>query len=301
MKLKYKYKKALIIITFILFIVSTIIFIETEYKKKVDKMNSIKLEVTKKIDGLNDENSKLKIKINELNSNISNLNNQIAELKKTPSQRFSEAIKLFNNKSYSDSEKILRDIIIKYPADKFSKESYNKVRSIYLNDVNNLRNRINTAKSKSDLIQIESELQDLNSNYIDFDKGEYNNLSKTCAYNINNFEKVQRVNYLKTCRNYAYKRLERDASDLNGKAIKFVGQVFTVQKENGVMELQINVTESDYGNWSDQVYVHYDSIADVYKDDIVAVAGEIKGKYTYTSQAGWNITVPLVSAKYVWK
>lgn len=327
MQLTSKHKKIILIFAISIFVILIIISIEILRKNKIEKFNSMNLEISKKIDGLNEENSKyklsidtlneennkfktninnlseenskLKIKVSELTKNISNLNNKISNLTKTPEQRFSEALNLIKNNKNSEGEQILRDIIIKYPDNRFSKESYNKVRNIYLSNLNNLKNKINLSMSKSELIQIESELNVLNLNYLEFDKGDFNSLLKTCKYKIQNFDKVSRTSYLKNCKRYKYKKLERDADELKGSKILFYGKVFTVQKNNGVMQLQVNFTENDYGHWTDQVMVSFDSITNVYKGDYIAVAGTIEGKYTYTSEANWNITVPLVNAKYI--
>jgi hypothetical protein len=262
--------------------------------------NKIK-ELNIKNESLVNELKQIKLDNDILVKKNDNLTNEIDELKKSPSQRYSEAINFINKKDNEEAEKIFREIIAKYPNDKFSNDSKNKLSQMYNKELNSLKYKIKTVSTKDELINIESEIRDLRSNYSQFDNGEANKLLVTCKNAISNFDKYKRDNYLKSCGKYEYKRLERDADDLKGKKIKFSGKVFHIEKQDGVMAIQINVTHKGYGFWDDQVYVYYKGSANVYKDDYVSVAGEINGKLSYQSVSNWNITVPSVLAEYIWK
>lgn len=111
----------------------------------------------------------------------------------------------------------------------------------------------------------------------------------------------EKLDYLASCKTYPYKKLSRDADDLSGELIKFSGKIFHIQKQDGVMVLQINVTHQGYGIWNDQIYVSASESFDVYENDFVNVAGVIDGNISYKSVAGWDITVPSVTAAYIWK
>ena len=67
-------------------------------------------------------------------------------------------------------------------------------------------------------------------------------------------------------------------------------------------EMRIAVTRDSWGwNIDDVIYVTYDGTTDFVEEDVVTVYGEITGSYSYTSVAGWQITVPGVKAKYIEK
>ena len=44
------------------------------------------------------------------------------------------------------------------------------------------------------------------------------------------------------------------------------------------------------------IWVDYDGTTDYVEDDVVTFWGEVLGTKTYTSQAGWEISVPEVKA-----
>lgn len=281
-------------ISLLIIISTTLSCSNQEYENKIKALNS-------KNESLINDIKQLKVDNDILSKQNDKLSQEISELKKTPSQRFSEAIRLINQKDEEEAEKIFREIINKYPNDNYSNISKNKLSEIYKRELNKLSYKIKTVNSKDELVSIESEIRDLKSNYSYIDKGEANKLLIISKNTITNFDKYKRENYLKSCGKYEYKRLERDADDLKGKKIKFSGKVFHIEKQDGVMALQINVTHKGYGFWDDQIYVYYKGSSNVYKDDYISVAGEINGKLSYQSVSNWNITVPSVIAQYIWK
>lgn len=95
----------------------------------------------------------------------------------------------------------------------------------------------------------------------------------------------------------SYKQLSKNPDRYKGSFIKFHGKVFTIQEDSSNTVMQINVTHHGYGFWSDQIMVMFNGITDLVVDSKVTFYGTVVGSHTYTSVAGWTITVPLVSAE----
>lgn len=108
--------------------------------------------------------------------------------------------------------------------------------------------------------------------------------------------------YKDSCRTYEYRVLEKDADRMAGQKIYFVGQVVQIMENSGSTTMRVGVTKKSYG-WSsnDIIYVYYPGRVTVYRDDIVYIWGEIDGLHTYTSVANYKITVPKVTAEYIYK
>lgn len=64
--------------------------------------------------------------------------------------------------------------------------------------------------------------------------------------------------------------------------------------------MRIAVTYVGYGFWNydDVVYVTYEGTCDYVEEDVITVYGILTGEYSYTFQAGWDITIPSMEAKY---
>ncbi|OCA90190.1 hypothetical protein [Bacillus sp. FJAT-27986] len=68
-------------------------------------------------------------------------------------------------------------------------------------------------------------------------------------------------------------------------------------ESDGMTAIRLSITPTSYG-WSvsDIIYVAYLGYTDFVDEDVVTIYGEVNGSFTYTSQAGWDITLPLVIA-----
>jgi hypothetical protein len=116
------------------------------------------------------------------------------------------------------------------------------------------------------------------------------------------------------CKAIAFRVLDKDAGSLVGKRYVLKGQVFQIEDAgegnfftdfpNDLTprtQMIISVTNEGYGFWTDNVMVAYNGRLNIYSEDIVRVWGTCEGQYTYTSQAGYEITVPLILGRYVSK
>ena len=124
------------------------------------------------------------------------------------------------------------------------------------------------------------------------------------------------ADYFKSaCSTIQFRVLDKDADSIKGRKLKIYGQVFQIQDAGagsywkgypgGIQprtSMLVAVTNLGYEMWSDNVGVAFDGrLAHIYENDIVTVWGTCVGSYSYTSVAGYKMTVPLIHAKYVAK
>ena len=112
---------------------------------------------------------------------------------------------------------------------------------------------------------------------------------------------VSETEFKGACQMIPYKQLDRDADQLKGTKVYYHGKIFNINTSESLANIQLNVTDIGYGIWDDQVFVVYSGSIDVYEDDMIDMWGTVYGKYSYESQAGWQITVQRVEAKYLSK
>lgn len=98
-----------------------------------------------------------------------------------------------------------------------------------------------------------------------------------------------------------FKHLNKGADRYAGEAVRFKGEIVQIQEDGEGSTIRLAVTQTSYG-WSpnDIIMLYYPEMTDFFTDDVVTVDGYVVGDYTYTSQAGWDITVPLINAEQVY-
>lgn len=112
----------------------------------------------------------------------------------------------------------------------------------------------------------------------------------------------KKARYKKSCKTIPYKHLKKNLDKYAGRRYKARGQILQIMEDFNRTEMRIAVTRDSWGwNIDDVIYVTYDGTTDFVEEDVVTVYGEITGSYSYTSVAGWQITVPGVKAKYIEK
>ncbi len=96
----------------------------------------------------------------------------------------------------------------------------------------------------------------------------------------------------------SYKELEKDPNSFQGQTTTFTGQILQIQESDGTGAMRLAVDQDAYGNWNfaDAVLVQYDGHTPAVQDDVVTVSGVMEGTQTYTSEANYQITVPLMYA-----
>lgn len=115
----------------------------------------------------------------------------------------------------------------------------------------------------------------------------------------NEAEKIK--NFVKEAKTPRYNQLKKNPDNFLLTKAVYKGKVIQALEDGGQTDLRISVSNLGYGVWSpsDVIYVTYDGKTPAAEDDIVTVYGTIMGKHNYQSQAGWDISVPLVVAEFI--
>jgi len=112
--------------------------------------------------------------------------------------------------------------------------------------------------------------------------------------------KVDPAEYKAQCQPVEFRVLEKNPDALKGQKYYAMGQVAQIMEGSLQTDIRMNVTRDKWGYWDDTIYVTYPGpVPDAFEDSIIEIWGEIQGSYTYTSTAGWKITLPLIKAKYI--
>lgn len=111
--------------------------------------------------------------------------------------------------------------------------------------------------------------------------------------------------YRAQCEEVAYSDLARNPDKYAGKYVKMRGEVIqeleTEKTGYTQVDLRINVTEDEYGIWTDTVYAVaylFPGEDRILEDDIITIYGMCDGSYTYTTVMGNDVTLPLVYVAY---
>jgi phosphopantetheinyl transferase (holo-ACP synthase) len=97
-----------------------------------------------------------------------------------------------------------------------------------------------------------------------------------------------------------YAKLEKNPDRHEGEYVKYQGQIIQILEDNESTQLRLSVTKDEWGyNVDDIIWVEYDGLTDFVEEDIVTIYGEISGSYSYTSQAGWEISIPGLVAESI--
>lgn len=104
-----------------------------------------------------------------------------------------------------------------------------------------------------------------------------------------------------SCEWVGYETLARNPDEWKGKNVAVYGKVMQVQ-EGWLSDVYlVQITQGDYGWWSDQVYVTFSGQLStrILEDDLVNVYAVADGLYSYTTVLGAKQTVPSLEAKYI--
>jgi hypothetical protein len=102
---------------------------------------------------------------------------------------------------------------------------------------------------------------------------------------LNNLEEVDNK--------VTYAHLEKNAGRYAGKAWAVQGKILQIFENNDGTQARIG-----FGSWNnDVIYAVGRFTTEFIENDRVYVIGYLAGNYSYESQAGWNITIPLLAAR----
>lgn len=115
-------------------------------------------------------------------------------------------------------------------------------------------------------------------------------------------QEIDEETFKSECIEKTYEELARNPDNVKGSNVKVTGEVIQVMESSEKTELRINITKSDYGLYSDTIYVTYTPEAGedkILEDDIITIWGTAEGDYSYTSIMGATVTLPKIDAKYI--
>lgn len=96
----------------------------------------------------------------------------------------------------------------------------------------------------------------------------------------------------------SFAQLNKNPNKYDGDYVKYTGKILQISEGLFKTSIRLSVTKSSYGWYSanDVIWVEYIGSTNFVEEDIVTVYGEITGTHSYTSIAGWKITIPSMDA-----
>lgn len=104
-----------------------------------------------------------------------------------------------------------------------------------------------------------------------------------------------------SCTSISYNKLKKDSYSYVGENVYYKGKIEQAGSELFSEWFRISVTSMGYGYYSDTIWVNYPETTDFAEDDVVRFWGTVITPHCYKSQAGWDICIPAVDAKYLSK
>jgi hypothetical protein len=94
-----------------------------------------------------------------------------------------------------------------------------------------------------------------------------------------------------------YEKLKKNADKYDSEAWAFTGKVFQIQESGGKTTALVSLDA-----WGTKMlWVTANFTTEFVEKDQVYVIGYLAGDYSYTSIAGWNVTVPAIEARAILK
>ena len=117
-----------------------------------------------------------------------------------------------------------------------------------------------------------------------------------------------KAEYIESTKEYSYEEVFRNSEEYFGKPVVFTGEISQVKEDDEGVLLHINVTEGEYGIWSDDMAVYLasdekendpEAVSRFMEDDIITVYGDMNNPYTYTTILNEERTIPAIYARYI--
>jgi hypothetical protein len=110
-------------------------------------------------------------------------------------------------------------------------------------------------------------------------------------------EEMIRQDMLAVDKSITYEKLKKNADEYDSYPWAFMGKVFQIQESGGRTGALISLDA--WGNKT--MWVTANFTTEFVEKDQVYVVGYLAGNYSYTSVAGWNLTVPAIEARAILK
>lgn len=107
----------------------------------------------------------------------------------------------------------------------------------------------------------------------------------------------EKNSYIKKCKTYSYKDIQRKPKNYDGKYTKLVGTVIQVS-EGWFDSVTLRVNDSSGNTW----YINYSYSKGenkILENDKVTIYGKCTGTETYTTVLGASVTIPAIEAEYI--
>ncbi len=105
--------------------------------------------------------------------------------------------------------------------------------------------------------------------------------------------------YKESCRDdISLKNILNDPLSFKGIKVKYDGTIERIFRIGGATDILLNVN-GDPVRPEDSIFIWYLGKTDVLENDTIQIWGQVRGSYSYTSVAGWRMTLPLVMAEYI--
>jgi hypothetical protein len=105
-------------------------------------------------------------------------------------------------------------------------------------------------------------------------------------------DRVDLVKAASANKSITYAHLKKNADKYVGKPWRLYGRILEIEEGHGKTAGRISL--SDYAD--SVLYFEYAGETDFVQNNLVELVGLLAGNYTYTSQAGWNISIPAIAA-----
>ncbi|MDQ0299636.1 hypothetical protein J2S78_002056 [Salibacterium salarium] len=120
------------------------------------------------------------------------------------------------------------------------------------------------------------------------------------AYTAEEIENLKLEDKKQSAEQLDFARLQKNPDKHAGTYVTYTGQIIEIQESDNMTYMRLAVTKNDYGyNYDDVIYVEYDDYTEFVEEDEVTIYGNVYGTFDYTSQAGWDMSIPAVVADIV--
>lgn len=112
--------------------------------------------------------------------------------------------------------------------------------------------------------------------------------------------------YRKYATAFDYKQVNKNPDAHKDEYVKGRAHIYQIKEdtlEDGTPYTNggFDVTNYGYGRWDDNVRFVKKGTTDIVEGDVVSYYGVVTGGYSYESEAGWNITTPMIRVAFMEK
>jgi hypothetical protein len=115
------------------------------------------------------------------------------------------------------------------------------------------------------------------------------------AYSTEEIAQFKLAKKKETAKTIDFKQLEKNPDRHAGEYVTYTGEIVQIMEGDGNTVIRLALDD-----WANEIlWIEYEGYTDFVEEDTVTIYGEVYGGYTYTSQAGWDITLPGIIADII--